>query len=1418
MEKEGFHVGLDVGSVSANTVLIDEKKNVVEEHYTRTKGQPLETVLRVLAEVLSRVPVELIKSVSVTGTAGKLIAELLDAEFVNEIIAQAKSTTYFYPRVKTIIEMGGEDSKLILVETDPANGEYKILDFSMNTICAAGTGSFLDQQANRLHLTIEEFSELALKSKTPPRLAGRCSVFAKTDMIHLQQGATPDYDIVAGLCYALARNFKSNIGKGKPFIPPVSFQGGVAANAGMRRAFFDVLELKEGEFVIPEHFASMGAIGAAFLTMENGLTRRNFQGLGQLRDYVNRPVPPEAPLEPLFFSEHHLKESSWQPLLQAPPGKRIPAYLGIDVGSISTNVVVIDENKRVLSKRYLMTAGRPIEAIRQGLREVGEEVGHLVEIKGVGTTGSGRYLTGDFVGADVIRNEITAQATAAVQIDPNVDTIFEIGGQDSKYISLERGAIVDFEMNKVCAAGTGSFLEEQAEKLGLSIKEEFGNLALSSPSPVPLGERCTVFMESDLVHHQQRGAKRDNLVAGLSYSIVLNYLNKVVGHKRVGNNIFFQGGTAFNKGVVAAFEKVTGKMITVPEHNEVTGAIGCAILAMEENRSGKSNFKGWDLSDRPYELTSFECKECPNHCEIRKVTVKGEKPLFYGSRCEKYDVDRTRKRRDDLPDLFAEREEALMASYVEEKPVPEDAPAIGIPRLLFFHELIPFWRTFFSSLGFRLVFSERTNKRLIHKGVEKIVAETCFPIKVAHGHLLDLIDKGVDRILLPSVINMPLSHPSLDRSFACPYVQAFPYAVKSAIDFRAQGVRVLSPIVHFGWARKNLEQALVKMCRDLGKEEDEVLQAIEKAQAAQESFYASLKRRGKEVLQNLKEGDRAMVIISRPYNGCDPGVNLGLPQKLRDLGVIAIPMDFLPLDEVDLVDEWQDMYWKYGQKIYSAAHIVRDNPRLHAIYITNFACGPDSFILHFFNEKLCSKPYLVIEVDEHSADVGAITRLEAFLDSLKNIREVRGREERKPKTIVLTKDADHRKVYIPYMAEQAHALVGAFQACGIDADLTPESNPETIYWGRKFTSGRECYPCILTTGDMVRVVKSPSFDRKRVAFFMPSGNGPCRFGQYHRLHRLILDDLGYPDVPIYSPTQDEHLYRDLGMLGKHFTRLAWQGMVAMDLLDKKLRETRPYEAGPGETERVFNYFLKKAYEVVRDSQDDPNQCLEGLIHVLREARRSFDSIKLTNPGSKPRIGIVGEIYIRSNRFSNEFIVRELEKLGAEVWLPPVSEWFLYLNFTSLRYSLRNRRLGNFWRTYITQLVQKRDEHKMDRIFESSLVNHPEPSIGQTLKEAKPYLDDSFEGEAVLSVGKCGDYLKKGASGLINVMPFTCMPGTIVGAVMKRYREDHNDIPFLNMAYDGQEETNTLTRLEAFMHQARQYQRQLESRGNRSWKN
>ena len=1281
-----LHLGLDIGSVSVNTIIMNDSLEVLEEHYTRMKGQPFQTVQRVLEEILRRIPADQFGTVSFTGIGGKPLSQILGANFVNEIIAQAKAVQRLYPRVRSIIDIGGEDSKLILLEEE--EGRLKIGDFSMNTLCAAGTGSFLDQQASRLGFTIEEFGELALKSKTPPRIAGRCSVFAKSDMIHLQQIATPDYDIVAGLCYAMARNFKSNVGKGKDFAKPIILQGGVAANLGMRKAFREVLEVSDGELVIPTHFASMGAIGAIFVTIENKESKHvNALNLAPLYQYLEEHQEESTPLKPLYLSPHHLAEKRTTP--SSPPAERktVEAYLGIDVGSISTNLVVIDRDKKVLARRYLMTAGRPIEAVRTGLQEIGDEAGERIEIKGVGTTGSGRYLTADFVGADLVRNEITAQATAAIHIDPKVDTIFEIGGQDSKYISIDNGVIVDFEMNKVCAAGTGSFLEEQAEKLDVSIKEEFGALALSADSPVKMGERCTVFIESDLVHHQQRGAEKDDLIAGLSYSIVQNYLNRVVEDRRIGDRIFFQGGTAFNKGVVAAFERYLNKEIIVPENHDVTGAIGVALLAMEEQTWEKSSFKGFDLSQRRYEHSSFECKGCPNLCLIRKVSVEGEKPLFYGSRCEKYDVIK-RAKGTAIPDLFEEREEMLFAPYPGEENLPEESPEIGIPRILHFHEMFPFWKAFFTELGYRVILSDATHKELIRKGVENVVSETCFPIKVSHGHILNLLEKGVKKIFLPSVINLKSSHPEIPNSQACPYAQSLPYAIHSSIDFKKAQAEVLQPVFNFGLGREKLEKELIRFGGELHRGSKQVKKALQKAERFQALFYQSLLHRGKEILDQAGPLDKVMIIVGRPYNSCDSGVNLEIPKKLRDLGILSIPMDFLPLESVPPSEEIREMYWRYGQRILAAGKIVRDDPRLHAVYITNFGCGPDSFISHFFRNLSKGKPYLQLEIDEHSADAGAITRCEAFLDSLKSAKTEKLLPTKKGKI----KTDRTKKIYIPRMCDHSYAVSAAFKACGVESEVIPPSDEETLHWGRKLTSGKECYPCIVTTGDMVKLVKDPKFDHERAAFFMPSGNGPCRFGQYHRFHRIVLDDLGFEHVPVYSPNQDETLYADLGIMGSRFTRLAWQGIVAVDLLMKKLLETRPYEKKREQTDQVYQASLTRVCEAILNGND--------LEKVLQESIEGFNRIPVVGLGSKPVIGIVGEIFVRLNQFSNEDVIRKIEQFGGEAWIAPLTEWILYVNTISKERSLQKKSFSNLLKIFLTDYYQKKDEHRLEKLFKA----------------------------------------------------------------------------------------------------------------------
>jgi predicted CoA-substrate-specific enzyme activase len=1392
-----YGIGIDIGSTSANVVVMDDSGGILEERNMRTKGRPVETVYSILKETVFQRYFKRGCFLVFTGSAGKLLAELLGAPFVNEIIAQARATRNFHPEARSIIEIGGESTKLILVGGSNGSAGTAIEDFSMNSLCAAGTGSFLDQQASRLGLAVEEFGMLALRSKNPPRIAGRCSVFAKSDMIHLQQIATPDYDIVAGLCYAVARNFKSNVARGKVLKKPVVFQGGVAANPGVCKALGDVLGLETGELIIPKHYASMGAIGALLVSRgEIPRPQRAFKSLEALEEYLQKRATLERPaLEPLGDGEKTRGCIQRTFPMAASVSKDGPYYLGIDVGSISTNLVVINDTADVIARRYLMTAGRPIEAIRLGLGEIGEALGAGVPIAAVGTTGSGRYLAGGFVGADVVRNEITAQATAALHIDPSVDTVFEIGGQDSKYISIQNGAIVDFEMNKVCAAGTGSFLEEQAERLGIEINNTFGKLALEASRPAPLGERCTVFIESDLTRYQQAGAQVDDLVAGLSYSIVHNYLNKVVGQRRIGKRIFFQGGTAYNEGVVAAFRKVVGESITVPPHHDVTGAIGAAILAKRENAKGYSNFKGFDLSRKKYTVDTFGCKECSNMCEIRKVTVEDEKPTFYGSRCEKYEVDKTKEQNLAIPDLFAEREEMLLRG-VPEPALPADASVIGIPRMLFFHEQYPFWKAFFSELGMRVALSDKTDKRIIHRGVESVVAEFCFPVKVAHGHVLDLIQKRVRRIFIPSIIDMP-STGKARNSFNCPYVQSFPYTVRSSINFEKSGVEVLAPVIYFGRGEKMLAKSIFAFGRLLNCPVSDLKKALAKAQDIQRDFYRRLVERGKEVLAALGPGERAMVIASRSYNGCDTAINLSLPQKLRRMGVLPIPIDMMPWEELAEENQETEIYWKAGQRILQTARIIKDDPRLFAVYLTNFGCGPDSFISHFFRKAMAGKPYLQLEIDEHSADAGVITRCEAFLDSLKNYcggeKQRRTADRKSPGVSV---ERRKRTVYIPYMCDHAYAVRGAFQACNVTARIMAESDEETINVGRKITTGRECYPCILTTGDMVKAVRSADFNPDRSAFFMPAGSGPCRFGQYHRFHRLILDELGYGNVPVLAPNQDYDFYAHLGMVGSGFSRLAWSGIVAIDLLEKLLRETQPYEAIAGKTEEVYKKYLHKISETVA--------CRDDVARVLSQARSEMLTIPVRGKGRKPVIGVVGEIYVRANRFSNENIVRRIEELGGEVWMPPVTEWLFYVNYCSKRHSMEKRLYRQYLRLKIEEWFQQREEERLSGIFEGYISNLHEPSTAAALRQAKPFIDPSYEGEAVLSIGKSIDYIHKGVVGIVNTIPFTCMPGTIVTAVFKRFCEEHNNIPILNLSFDGQGKTNAQTRLEAFMYQVSQY--------------
>jgi len=1391
-------LGIDIGSVSINTVVIDENNNILEEYYDYVHGRPFNVLKDRLSSVLEKHPAETIRGIAITGSGGKLATELIGGVFVNEIIAQATSTGILYPEARTVIEIGGEDSKLIILEKDPENGHSRLVDFEMNSICAAGTGSFLDQQARRIGVPIEnEFGIMALRSVDPPRIAGRCSVFAKSDMIHHQQIATPLHDIVAGLCFALARNFRSNVARSKEIIKPVIFSGGVAANIGMVRAFRETLNLAEGELIIPAHHAAMGAIGAVYYACANKLDMNHFSGTSKLEEYLAGTTTEFVSLPPLKES---LAEYRKKVHFIRNGEEKVRVYLGLDIGSLSTNVVLIDEKHRVVARRYLPTAGKPLEAIQKGMTEIFDEVGEKVIVLGAGTTGSGRYLTGDFIGADNIVNEITAQATAAIDFDPTVDTIFEIGGQDSKYISIENGVVVDFEMNKVCAAGTGSFLEEQAEKLNINIVEEFGCMALNSESPVKLGDRCTVFMESDLNSFMQKGARNENLVGGLAYSIVYNYLQKVVGDRRIGNKIFFQGGVTNNKAVVAAFEQVLGKSIIIPPHFDVTGAIGAAILAKRSMAEGqKTRFKGFDVRNATYKVSRFVCQGCTNHCEIRRVKIAGEKKsLYYGGRCEKYETDDRKNITNNIPNLFTKRTEMLMEGFVEKE--SWKSTSIGIPRaLMVFYQQFPFWRTFFEQLGFTVVISKESDKSLMTKSIETITAETCLPVELMHGHVIDLLEKGVDFIFLPFIVNGKQKEGNNTFNCNCPWVQTYPFMIKAALRGKVDESKLLIPTLHFRF----FERALIKEMSEyfnekFGINKTEIRRAVIIADKVQVSFEKRLIDYGSEVLNSIPENCRPVVLLGRPYNSTDQHLNLGLIEKLINQNVMPIPLDMLDLSPFNIFANYRNMYWPNGQKLIAAAQFVAKNEKFHAVYISNFRCGPDSFIWHYVTEELKGKPFLHLEIDEHSADAGMVTRIEAFLDSLKGAEK----NEKKIVTIFRPRPSPaspqkDRVMYFPYMHDGAYLIAAAARSCGIASEVLPKQTEEDLAIGRKYTSSKECFPMICTTGSFLKKLMEPGADPSKISFFMPDHNGPCRFGQYNQFQRILFDRLGFHDAELITPSNDTSYEDVAGEHGQKFRINAWKGFVVADYLHKIHRETRPYELNKGDSDILYQDSLSRLERCIENGSSGLHKTLVGIAS-------DFMAIKVDKSQRKPVVSLVGEIFMRDNAACNGNISNRLEDLGVEVIVAPFSEWISYSTYRFTRDSRWKNDKKGILKSKIQQIGQDAIAASLLRGIEKFTDREKDVSLHDMLNLCNKYVNEFYDGDPPVAIGTSMALTKRGVSGIAAILPFTCMPGTLVAAVSDTFRKDHNNIPFINVAYDGQDSVSLDTRLQAFVFQVKEF--------------
>jgi predicted CoA-substrate-specific enzyme activase len=962
----------------------------------RTRGRALEVARELLDEITAWVPTTQITGLVLTGSGSGLVAEALGAPTCNEFQASARATDQLHPETRTVLEIGGERSRYLRLEPDPGNDALSILDYSANGDCAAGTGAFLDQQASRLQFAVEEISDVVAQAERAAQIAGRCSVFAKSDMIHAQQKGYGPAEVLRGLCNAVAQNFRAAVVKGRSVVPPVVLLGGVSANLAVVRALREAFELSDDDLFVPEAAESLGAVGAALTVDEGGgrdggVLREQLSRLRSVTQADDHEFPTTAPLS---LERVQLLRSEVKPY-QFPAGQAtVDAYLGLDIGSVGTKLVLIDESGEVIYSIFTRTDGRPIEVVSRSLREIEEAVGWGVRVRAVGSTGSGRELIGVLVGADSINDEITAHKTGATFVADRLldgkrpDTIFEIGGQDSKYISLQPAGggsadmiVVDFTMNDACAAGTGSFLEERAEELGVSIKDEFAQLALSSRAPIKLGERCTVFMERDVNSYMQRGAKRPDIIAGLACSIAHNYINRVVRGRRIGERIFFQGGTAYNDAVAAAFSMITGKEIIVPPHNVLMGAIGVALLAREKVKAtgAATRFRGYDLTQVDYKLREFTCQGCSNHCAIQEFTVEGEK-TFWGDKCsERYRKQVKSGREPVIPDLITLQHELLHADDADD---PADARGtVGIPLAMYTYELLPLWQRFFRECGFRVVVTNETNRRIVQMGLDSLVAEPCFPITVAHGHVAELIKQEVDYIWLPNLLSTETID-DLGPGYVCAWGQTLPFVIRQAPSFKAWYERILCPTIRLHDGPKDLKRALTGVAAQLGVRRRTATRAIEAASLAQQRFRTTYIEAGRAALEKLaRTGEPGMVLIGRPYNIHDPGVSLSTAKKLRKhYGVNVLPIDALPLDGIRIDDINNNMYWAYGRRILAAAKLVGQHANLHIIYITNFKCGPDSFLKGFIR-KASGKPFLSLQFDGHSNDAGTMTRCEAYLDS-----------------------------------------------------------------------------------------------------------------------------------------------------------------------------------------------------------------------------------------------------------------------------------------------------------------------------------------------------------------------------------------------------------------------------------------------------
>ena len=1061
-------IGLDCGNTTVKLVLLSPTGELLWSKIAAHRGSAIPAARRLLGELLQWDSGVCGCPVVLTGSAGERLLEICPGlSNLGDIPAIHRGVILLAPEARSVIEIGSQSARFLT-----GFGSELPPQFAVNEHCAGGTGSFFEDQMSRLGLRIEDYSNLVAQAESIPRLSGRCAVFAKTDIIHRQQEGIPTPDILLGLCYAMVRNYKAVIVRSLPVERPVALCGGVAQNAGVVQAVKAVFGLEEEDLIIPDPFLHAAAVGDALAAQEAETC-----SMGELlASLCGQPAAAGR-----LVRRSPLSQPAGVSLTDPASSGVIPlegCALGIDVGSTSTDLVLMDPDGGLIDFQYLRTAGDPEGAVRRGLEHLRERFGEL-PLLAVGVTGSGRERIGRLIGADAVRDEITAQARAAVHWVPDADTVFEIGGQDSKYISLQGGQVADFQMNKICAAGTGSFVEEQAARMGIPL-EEFGPLALTAQAPVELGERCTVFIETAIQSALAQGASQAEVAAGLCQSIVRNYLHKVVGSKLVGRRIVLQGGVAYNPGIVAAFRQEFGDRLTVSPCFSISGAFGVALLALE-TAEGPSRFHGF--------------------------TGQGEESPALSPEVQRNIA-------------FYQRGPQLLLEGYDPAPVPR-RKTVGVPFALMIHKFFPMANAFFRHLGYNVLLSPPTNEEIIRLSQQTAQAETCYPVKLIHGHMAWLAEQGVDYIFLPSIHTMKHETSRVEHNYGCVYMQTAPRLAARALRLEERGITLLNPVFDLDFGQEAMASAMLGLGKQLGIPKVRCLPALMSGAQAVRRHTAAVEKQGRDLLASLGPEDKMLVLITRNYGLSDPVLNMGIPRLLLERGYKVLTLSHLPAHDLDLSADHPNLYWPFGQHILSGAKLVAHHPNLYAVYLTNHGCGPDTTLSYLFRQEMGEKPYLHIEVDEHFSPVGVITRIEAFLQSLES-RPVRPLPEgfrltavpSHPTAVVAAPDRTRGPLYVPDLPPFTPYLLDYFRHTrGVEARAMPLGG-HSLALGRAETSSKEYLPFPALLGGILDIALRETGPFQGL---LPATQGAEADGQYPWAAESVLRRRGLERVTLAAP-------------------------------------------------------------------------------------------------------------------------------------------------------------------------------------------------------------------------------------------------------------------------------------------------------------